>query len=740
MEKVDKKKRSGLGKSNQKKRKAAGSVSTAKKAPQEAQQEETTDVGFADSFPIRTPHPEDAESEAPEEQIDDAFDEGFDLFKQDSGGYLEDTWGDVSRGRFKRQKEVAADSAAKPVRNVADWVKTKERKVPKSKKGGAGEASGSTPVVEVADPEEIRGEDMEKDNMETGTSFQEMNLSRPILKALSELNFTTPTPIQASAIPVGLLGRDICACSRTGTGKTAAYMLPILERLHYKPKADVATRVLVLVPTRELGAQVCAVTKDLLKFLPEYIQVALVVGGLDMKKQEKELREMPDIVIATPGRLLDHIQHTPSFGLSRVEVLVLDEADRMLDEFFAEQMNEIIKLCAASRQTMLFSATLTEEVQKLASISLKDPVKLMVDESASVALALRQEFVRVRDEESREALLLALLCRSFPERTLVFIPTKVQVHRLCVILKLLKMKAGELHGNLSQLQRLAALDDFKESKVDILLATDVAARGLDIPFVKTVINLALPNTLEQYVHRVGRTARAGRVGRSVSLVGEDERKLLKIIVKNARLPVQNRVIPPEIITSFWKRIASMETDIEAAMNAEKEEKAMERIAKDIETVEAHLAGKKAEPVIQRKPLPGFASNKKASKKWRKEPEQKKKSKVKKEGRSDEDKSLSHFQKGQARKSKKESRPQRMRAADDRPNFKLAGGRPTGGNQKKKGASSFATDLADTRKKGVKRLNKIGGNRPNDKRSQKLKAKVGKGGGGGKGKGGKKGNR
>lgn len=210
-----------------------------------------------------------------------------------------------------------------------------------------------------------------------------MNLSRPLLKAITAMGFKQPTPIQKACIPVGLLGKDICACAATGTGKTAAFALPVLERLIYKPRQAPVTRVLVLVPTRELGIQVHSVTKQLAQFCS--ITTCLAVGGLDVKSQEAALRAAPDILIATPGRLIDHLHNCPSFHLSSIEVLILDEADRMLDEYFEEQMKEIIRMCSHHRQTMLFSATMTDEVKDLASVSLKNPVRIFVNSNTDVA-------------------------------------------------------------------------------------------------------------------------------------------------------------------------------------------------------------------------------------------------------------------------------------------------------------------------------------------------------------------
>ncbi|XP_070798021.1 probable ATP-dependent RNA helicase DDX27 isoform X1 [Pituophis catenifer annectens] len=419
-------------------------------------------------------------------------------------------------------------------------------------------------------------------------SFQDMNLSRPLLKAITALGFKQPTPIQKACIPVGLLGKDLCACAATGTGKTAAFILPVLERLIYKPRQAPVSRVLVLVPTRELGIQVHSVTKQLAQY--SSITVCLAVGGLDLKTQEAALRSGPDILIATPGRLIDHLHNCPSFHLGSIEVLILDEADRMLDEYFEEQMKEIIRMCARHRQTMLFSATMTDEVKDLASVSLKNPVRIFVNSNTEVAPFLRQEFIRIRPsrEGDREAIVAALLTRTFPDHVMLFTQTKKQAHRLHILLGLMALRVGELHGNLSQAQRLEALRQFKDEQIDVLVATDVAARGLDIEGVKTVINFTMPNTTKHYVHRVGRTARAGRVGRSVSLVGEEERKMLKEIVKAAKAPVKARILPQDVILRFREKIEKLEPDVYAVLRLEREERELQCSEAQINTAKRKL--------------------------------------------------------------------------------------------------------------------------------------------------------
>ncbi|PIC55029.1 hypothetical protein B9Z55_000048 [Caenorhabditis nigoni] len=305
-----------------------------------------------------------------------------------------------------------------------------------------------------------------------------------------------------------------------------------------------------------------------------------ISGGLDLKAQEAALRSGPDVVVATPGRLIDHLHNSPSFNLASIEVLVLDEADRMLEEAFRDQMNELIRLCAENRQTLLFSATMTEEIDELASMSLKKPVKIFINENTDTALKLRQEFIRIRAgrETDRESMVAALVTRTFQTNTIVFVRTKKDCQRMQILLGLLGIKVGQMQSSLTQGQRIESLSKFKKGEIDVLVSTDLASRGLDIEGVQTVINMNMPKSIKQYIHRVGRTARAGKAGRSISLVGEEERKLLKEIVNsNADRTLKQRLVAPEVVEAYRRRIDELEETIQQIDEEDRAEKEL-RIA------------------------------------------------------------------------------------------------------------------------------------------------------------------
>ncbi|PPR05356.1 hypothetical protein CVT24_007970 [Panaeolus cyanescens] len=446
---------------------------------------------------------------------------------------------------------------------------------------GSDDDSGASDSEEETQAEKDRKAaffDSETGPSDAHDSFLSMNLSRPILKSLTTLGFTKPTPIQAATIPVALLGKDVVGNAVTGSGKTAAFMIPMLERLLYREKGKkaAATRCVVLVPTRELGVQCFDVGQKLATHTD--VRLALLVGGLSLKSQEATLRTQPDIVIATPGRLIDHIRNSPSFNLDAVDILVLDEADRMLSDGFADELSEIIKSCPKSRQTMLFSATMTDSVDELVKMSLNKPVRLFVDPKRSTARGLTQEFVRVRKESERSAMLVALCKRTFKNKVIIFLRSKKLAHQMRIVFGLAGMRCDELHGDLTQEQRLKALYSFKQGTVDYLMATDLASRGLDIKGVETVINYDMPNQLAQYLHRVGRTARAGKNGRSVTLVGEGDRKMLKSALKHstAEDQIRHRTIPTEVLQQWVEKVAGYSSEITEIMKEEKEEKQLRR--------------------------------------------------------------------------------------------------------------------------------------------------------------------
>ncbi|KAG2303475.1 hypothetical protein Bca52824_032126 [Brassica carinata] len=407
-------------------------------------------------------------------------------------------------------------------------------------------------------------------------SFMELNLSRSLLRACETLGYKKPTPIQAACIPLALTGRDLCASAITGSGKTAAFALPTLHRLLFRPKRVFATRVLILTPTRELAVQIHSMIQKLAQFTD--IKCGLIVGGLSVREQEVVLRSMPDIVVATPGRMIDHLRNSMSVDLDDLAVLILDEADRLLQTGFATEIQELVRLCPKRRQTMLFSATMTEEVKELVKLSLNKPLRLSADPSARRPPGLIEEVVRIRRtrEANQEAVLLSLCTRTFKSKVIIFSGTKQAAHRLKILFGLAGLKAAELHGNLTQAQRLDSLELFRKQEVDFLIATDVAARGLDIIGVQTVINYACPREIDSYVHRVGRTARAGREGYAVTFVTDNDRSLLKVIAKKVGSKLKSRIIPEQSIVKWSQIIDEMEDQYSAVIRLEREERALRK--------------------------------------------------------------------------------------------------------------------------------------------------------------------
>jgi ATP-dependent RNA helicase RhlE len=360
-------------------------------------------------------------------------------------------------------------------------------------------------------------------------SFDTLGLSPALLRALEEQGYTEPTPVQAAAIPVVLAGHDLMAGAQTGTGKTAAFALPLLERLYPEGKRMPLARrprALILTPTRELAAQVQESVRTYSKHIG--VKSATIFGGVGMGPQIDALRRGVDIVVATPGRLLDHMQRR-TVDLSDIEVLILDEADRMLDMGFLPAMKRVLSALPAQRQTLLFSATFSTEIKALANQFMRSPQEIQIAKPNSVASTVTHRVHPVNLEAKRDLLLHLLSLDG--SQTLVFCRTKHGSDKLTKQLEKSGLRAAAIHGNKSQNQRTRALADFKSGRVNVLVATDIAARGLDIDQLPMVINFDLPMVAEDYVHRIGRTGRAGSEGLAISLVSRAEEGLLRDIRK-----------------------------------------------------------------------------------------------------------------------------------------------------------------------------------------------------------------
>lgn len=384
-------------------------------------------------------------------------------------------------------------------------------------------------------------------------SFADLKLAPELLRALTESGYTTPTPVQAQAIPVVLEGHDLMAGAQTGTGKTAAFALPLLQKL--LPHASSSTspakhpvRALILVPTRELAVQVEESVKAYAKHT--HLRSLVVYGGVDIKTQTPHLKTGVEILVATPGRLLDHIEQKTVL-LNQVQVLVLDEADRMLDMGFMPALKRILALLPRQRQSLMFSATFSNEIKKLSEDFMNYPTLIEVARSNASAENITQKVYLVAQTDKHQ-LLAQLLRGDDAKQVIVFTKTKLTASRLAKQLQREGVSADAIHGDKTQLERMQALDAFKQGKVAVLIATDVAARGLDIDHLPMVINYEIPHAAEDYVHRIGRTGRAGASGTAISLVSPEEEKyladiekLIKTEIKKERADLPQHVARPQ---------------------------------------------------------------------------------------------------------------------------------------------------------------------------------------------------
>ncbi|TNE39529.1 MAG: DEAD/DEAH box helicase [Sphingomonadales bacterium] len=371
--------------------------------------------------------------------------------------------------------------------------------------------------------------------------FTDLGLAEPIVKALAAKNYEAPTPIQQQAIPPLLQGRDLCGIAQTGTGKTAAFALPSLDHFARNPKAAPkhSCRMLVLSPTRELAAQIGESFRAYGRFMK--ISIATIFGGVPINRQIRQLQDGVDILVATPGRLLDLIDQR-AFHLAGVEIFVLDEADQMMDMGFIAPLKRIVKMLPKDRQNLFFSATMPKEIADLGGQFLHDPVQVSVAPQSTTAERVRQHATFVNQLE-KQALLNETVRREPIDRALIFTRTKHGADRVVRFLAGAGIEAVAIHGNKSQAQRTTALQAFRHGHVKLLVATDIAARGIDVSGVSHVINFELPNVAEQYVHRIGRTARAGAEGVAISFVAPDERPYLKAIERLTRMKCEILPLP-----------------------------------------------------------------------------------------------------------------------------------------------------------------------------------------------------
>jgi ATP-dependent RNA helicase RhlE len=369
-------------------------------------------------------------------------------------------------------------------------------------------------------------------------NFTDLGLHQSLAQRCESLEYLIPTPIQARGIPVILSGADLIGCAATGTGKTAAFLLPLLQKLLTGPrKPATAVRALILAPTRELATQIA----EHLYALAPHVRALTIMGGTNSRRQRTELRRGTPIVIATPGRLLDHLENN-ALDLSHIEMLVLDEADRMLDLGFWPTIRQIIQRTPTTRQTLLFSATMLPAIEGIARSNMRDPQIIEVNQRGKAAVTIQQTAYPVA-LESKTTLLFHLLERERFERVLVFTRTRRGAERLSHLLSARKHQVNRIHADRSQPQREAALRGFKNGHFRVLVATDIAARGIDIDSVSHVINFDMPDAPEDYVHRIGRTGRAGNAGQAISLVTPVDELSLRAIEKLTGQAVERIVLP-----------------------------------------------------------------------------------------------------------------------------------------------------------------------------------------------------
>ena len=612
---------------------------------------------------------EDSDDKDDEDEDEDEDDEGSDEDEEKEEGKEEEEEEEEKKEGKKEKKGLTAAELLK------QKLRERRRRNPKGTESIAEEdeedlknyvasfvGSGAVKKEPEDDDEELGASDEDDDEEATASTdvpdsefferapvlpskidFEDMMLSRGMLRSIQAMGFAAPTPIQASAIGVILAGKDLCANAITGSGKTAAFLIPVIERLSkVRPPAHVAAassaRCVVLVPTRELALQ----CREVFERLSEHttLTCCVVVGGTGMQQQVAQLTAGVDVAIGTPGRLIDHVLNSPSVTLSATEILVLDEADQLLDMGFRPQIEELSRLCSCKerRQTLLFSATMTDAVDSLAKLSLHHPVWLAVNRKYDMARSLTHELVRISisellpngtrgtiaaaaantaagkktkkeensdgdDEEKQKkddeqssftttrvtdlklAALLALCKTQVRHRVLIFCRSKYLAHRARLILMLAGLHAEDMHRDVDPVQRVRSLNRFRDGDIDFLVCTDVASRGLDIENVQAVINFDLPKTLVRYVHRVGRTARAGHKGRAISLATEYDMDIVKQIIEHAHGRVVKKKLPDAMFKRYLAAIEECQSDVQEVIDAEINEAEINESLRDVRKTE-----------------------------------------------------------------------------------------------------------------------------------------------------------
>ncbi|EHK24241.1 uncharacterized protein TRIVIDRAFT_31450 [Trichoderma virens Gv29-8] len=426
----------------------------------------------------------------------------------------------------------------------------------------ASQASPDPPTEEESATLDVASSADAADAPEEPKTFKELGIVDSLCEACESLNYKHPTSIQAKSIPVALQGRDVIGLAETGSGKTAAFALPILQALLEKPQPLFG---LVLAPTRELAAQIGQSFEALGALIS--LRCAVIVGGLDMVPQAIALGKKPHIIVATPGRLVDHLEKTKGFSLRSLKYLVMDEADRLLDMDFGPSIDKILKFIPRERRTYLFSATLSSKVESLQRASLRDPVRVSVSSSKYQTVStLLQHYIFV-PHKRKDTYLIYLVNEFAGKSIIIFTRTVFETQRIAILLRTLGFGAIPLHGQLSQSSRLGALNKFKGGSREILVATDVAARGLDIPAVDVVLNLDLPQDSKTYIHRVGRTARAGKSGIAISIVTQYDVEIYQRIEAALGKQLETYPTEKEEVMAFQSRVEEAQRETRVEMKA-----------------------------------------------------------------------------------------------------------------------------------------------------------------------------